>query len=250
MVQNWDVFLMPYEQAVSELKIKFRGMRKQYQQASKHSPIEFVTARVKSVDSIIEKQARRYIADDVLETDMQDIAGVRIMCQFVEDIYAVVDLLHQRTDMTVLEERDYVTNVKSSGYRSYHVIIEYPVQLVDGEKKILAEIQIRTMSMNFWATIEHSLNYKYQGEFPDDLKARLKRAAEASFQLDKEMSEIREEIQEAQQLFSYGKGQDLPQMQGMQFKDSDNQTDGDESSNTDDSGASRQHDDGQDDGEK
>ncbi|WP_127848959.1 GTP pyrophosphokinase [Lacticaseibacillus hulanensis] len=217
MVQNWDQFLMPYEQAVAELKIKFRGMRKQYQQASKHSPIEFVTARVKSVDSIIEKQARRYIDDDVLETDMQDIAGVRIMCQFVEDIYEVVNLLHQRTDMEVLEERDYVTNVKSSGYRSYHVVIEYPVQLVDGEKKILAEIQIRTMSMNFWATIEHSLNYKYQGEFPDDLKARLKRAAEASFQLDKEMSEIREEIQEAQQLFSYGKGQDLPQMSGMQY---------------------------------
>ena len=109
--------------------------------------------------------------------------------------------------MTIIEERDYVSNVKPSGYRSYHIVIEYPVQLISGEKKILAEIQIRTMSMNFWATIEHSLNYKYQGEFPDSLKARLKRAAEASFMLDKEMSEIREEIQEAQQLFSYGKWQ-------------------------------------------
>ena len=86
-------------------------------------------------------------------------------------------------------------------------MVEYPVQLISGEKLILAEIQIRTMSMNFWATIEHSLNYKYQGEFPETLKARLKRAAEASFMLDKEMSEIREEIQEAQQLFSYGKWQ-------------------------------------------
>lgn len=250
MVKNWDVFLMPYEQAVSELKIKFRGMRKQYQQASKHSPIEFVTARVKSVDSIIEKQSRRYISDDLLESDMQDIAGLRIMCQFVEDIYAVVDLLHKRKDMTIVEERDYVTNVKSSGYRSYHVIIEYPVQLVDGEKKILAEIQIRTMSMNFWATIEHSLNYKYKGEFPDDLKARLKRAAEASFQLDKEMSEIREEIQEAQELFSYGKGQDLPKMQGMQFSDGDGAAGTDSSANTDDSGASRQDTDDKDNGEK
>ncbi|MDN6433792.1 MAG: GTP pyrophosphokinase family protein, partial [Lacticaseibacillus paracasei] len=83
----------------------------------------------------------------------------------------------------------------------------YPVQLIHGEKKILAEVQIRTMSMNFWATIEHSLNYKYNGEFPDTLKARLKRAAEASFMLDKEMSDIREEIQEAQHLFVYGKGQ-------------------------------------------
>ncbi|WP_407893302.1 GTP pyrophosphokinase [Lacticaseibacillus sp. N501-2] len=210
MQRDWDSFLMPYYQAVDELKIKFRGMRKQFQQANEHTPIEFVTGRVKPVDSIIEKQSRRYISDQLLEQDMQDIAGLRIMCQFVEDIYQVVDLLHKRTDMKIVEERDYVTNVKPSGYRSYHVVIEYPVQLIHGEKKLLAEVQIRTMAMNFWATIEHSLNYKYQGEFPDDLKARLKRAAEASFMLDEEMSEIREEIQEAQQLFSYGKGQNVP----------------------------------------
>lgn len=207
MQRDWDSFLMPYEQAVGELKIKFRGMRKQFQQANEHTPIEFVTGRVKPVSSIIEKQSRRFISDELLEQDMQDIAGLRIMCQFVEDIYQVVALLRQRTDMKIVEERDYVTNVKPSGYRSYHVVIEYPVQLIHGEKKILAEVQIRTMSMNFWATIEHSLNYKYNGEFPDTLKARLKRAAEASFMLDKEMSDIREEIQEAQHLFVYGKGQ-------------------------------------------
>ncbi|ANJ69781.1 MULTISPECIES: GTP pyrophosphokinase [Latilactobacillus] len=207
MVENWKKFLMPYEQAVSELKIKLRGMRKQYQQNNEHAPIEFVTGRVKPIDSIKEKMQRRYITEDLLEQDMQDIAGLRIMCQFVEDIHEIVGLLHQRTDMKIVEERDYVSNVKPSGYRSYHIVIEYPVQLISGEKLILAEIQIRTMSMNFWATIEHSLNYKYQGEFPETLKARLKRAAEASFMLDKEMSEIREEIQEAQQLFSYGKWQ-------------------------------------------
>ncbi|WP_461215220.1 GTP pyrophosphokinase [Lacticaseibacillus sp. GG6-2] len=219
MQRDWDSFLMPYQQAVSELKIKFRGMRKQFQQANEHTPIEFVTGRVKPVDSIIEKQSRRFISDDLLEQDMQDIAGLRIMCQFVEDIYQVVDLLHKRTDLKIVEERDYVTNVKPSGYRSYHVVIEYPVQLVHGEKKLLAEVQIRTMSMNFWATIEHSLNYKYQGEFPDELKARLKRAAEASFMLDEEMSEIREEIQEAQQLFSYGKGQNVPMARDRDKKD-------------------------------
>ena len=136
---------------------------------------------------------------------MQDIAGLRIMCQFVEDIYAVVDLLRERGDIAILEERDYVTNVKPSGYRSYHIVIEYPVQLITGEKKILAEIQVRTLAMNFWATVEHSLNYKYQGDFPTKLADRLQRAAAAAFKLDQEMSEIREEIQEAQNLFSYGK---------------------------------------------
>ena len=85
-------------------------------------------------------------------------------------------------------------------------MIEYPVQLIDGEKIILAEIQIRTLAMNFWATIEHSLNYKYQGEFPAEISERLRRSAEAAYQLDEEMSNIREEIQEAQRLFSHGKG--------------------------------------------
>ncbi len=205
MAENWRHFLLPYQQAVDELKIKLRGMRKQFQDLNQHAPIEFVTGRVKPVDSIKEKMVRRHIEQDRLEQDMQDIAGLRIMCQFVEDIYQVVDLLRQRSDMTILEERDYITNAKPSGYRSYHIVVEYPVQLVSGEKKLLTEIQVRTLSMNFWATIEHSLNYKYQGDFPNDLSARLQRAGEAAFKLDNEMSEIREEIQEAQNLFSYGK---------------------------------------------
>lgn len=205
MIENWQHFLLPYQQAVNELKVKLRGMRKQYQDEEQHSPIEFVTGRVKPVESIKEKMVRRHVQADRLEQDMQDIAGLRIMCQFVEDIYKVVDLLRQRSDMTILEERDYISNVKPSGYRSYHIVIEYPVQLITGEKRILAEIQIRTLAMNFWATIEHSLNYKYQGAFPEELSARLQRAAEAAFRLDNEMSEIREEIKEAQNLFSYKK---------------------------------------------
>ncbi|EGS38028.1 RelA/SpoT domain protein [Limosilactobacillus oris F0423] len=205
MIENWQHFLLPYQQAVNELKVKLRGMRKQYQDEEQHSPIEFVTGRVKPVESIKEKMVRRHVQADRLEQDMQDIAGLRIMCQFVEDIYQVVDLLRQRSDMTILEERDYISNVKLSGYRSYHIVIEYPVQLISGEKRILAEIQVRTLAMNFWATIEHSLNYKYQGAFPEELSARLQRAAEAAFHLDNEMSEIREEIQEAQNLFSYKK---------------------------------------------
>ncbi|AGL88485.1 GTP pyrophosphokinase family protein [Limosilactobacillus fermentum] len=205
MIEDWHAFLLPYQQAVNELKVKLRGMRKQYQESAQHSPIEFVTGRVKPVDSIKEKMVRRHVSEDRLEQDMQDIAGLRIMCQFVEDIYAVVDLLRERGDIVILEERDYVTNVKPSGYRSYHIVIEYPVQLITGEKKILAEIQVRTLAMNFWATVEHSLNYKYQGDFPTKLADRLQRAAAAAFKLDQEMSEIREEIQEAQNLFSYGK---------------------------------------------
>ena len=206
MIRDWEEFLAPYEQAVSELKVKLRGIRKQYREQNKHVPIEFVTGRVKPVDSILTKSKLRGIALDRLEEEMSDIAGLRIMCQFVEDIHQVVELLRTRKDMKVIIERDYITNKKTSGYRSYHLVIEYPVQLIDGEKIILAEIQIRTLAMNFWATIEHSLNYKYQGEFPAEISERLRRSAEAAYQLDEEMSNIREEIQEAQRLFSHGKG--------------------------------------------
>lgn len=206
MIRDWEEFLAPYEQAVSELKVKLRGIRKQYREQNKHVPIEFVTGRVKPVDSILTKSKLRGIALDRLEEEISDIAGLRIMCQFVEDIHQVVELLRTRKDMKVIIERDYITNKKASGYRSYHLVIEYPVQLIDGEKIILAEIQIRTLAMNFWATIEHSLNYKYQGEFPAEISERLRRSAEAAYQLDEEMSNIREEIQEAQRLFSHGKG--------------------------------------------
>lgn len=198
MIKDWDTFLLPYSQAVSELKVKLRGMRTQFLKNGEESPIEFVTGRVKPVESIKEKMVRRQVLAERIEQDMQDIAGVRVMCQFVEDIYEVVDLIRKRTDMTVIEERDYVENEKPSGYRSYHIVVEYPVQMMNGQKKILAEIQVRTLEMNFWATIEHSLNYKFDGEFPKELRTRLQKASVKSYELDKEMSEIRKQILLAQ----------------------------------------------------
>ena len=195
-MKDWDLFLWPYQQAVSELKVKFRSLRQSFLNKGEHSPIEFVVGRVKTVDSIKEKMTRRVIAPEVIENDMQDIAGIRIMCQFVDDIYRVVDLIHERQDMQVVEERDYIQNAKPSGYRSYHMVIEYSVFLPDGPKKIIAEIQIRTLAMNFWATVEHTLNYKYQGKYPEDISKRLKTTAEAAYKLDEEMSSIKDEVQE------------------------------------------------------
>lgn len=207
-MKDWDLFLWPYQQAVSELKVKFRSLRQSFLNKGEHSPIKFVVGRVKTVDSIKEKMTRRVIAPDVIENDMQDIAGIRIMCQFVDDIYRVVDLIHQRQDMQVIEERDYIQNAKPSGYRSYHMVIEYSVFLPDGPKKIIAEIQIRTLAMNFWATVEHTLNYKYQGKYPEDISKRLKSTAEAAYKLDEEMSSIKDEVQEAQRIFTKSKGKE------------------------------------------
>lgn len=204
-MQQWNQFLEPYKQAVAELKVKLKGLRSQYELEEVHTPVEFVTGRVKPLASIYDKTLEKGISfepSEKLAIEIPDIAGLRIMCQFVDDIENVVDKLKQRTDMTVIEERDYVSSKKSSGYRSYHIIIKYPVQTIHGEKTIRAEIQIRTLAMNFWASIEHSLNYKYKGELPDEIRHRLKRAAEAAFRLDEEMSLIRDEIHDAQQYFS------------------------------------------------
>lgn len=198
---NWEEFLDPYIQTVGELKIKLRGVRKQYRKANRHSPIEFVTGRVKPIESIKEKMVLRNIRLENLALDMQDIAGVRVMVQFVDDVEEVLDIIRKRKDMKIVYERDYITNMKASGYRSYHVVVEYPVDTINGNETVLAEIQIRTLSMNFWATIEHSLNYKYRGNFPDEIKKRLEVTAKIAYQLDEEMRKIRDDIQEAQALF-------------------------------------------------
>lgn len=200
-IREWKTFLFPYEQAVEELKVKLRCIRKEYRKKNEYSPIEFITGRVKEISSILEKANKFGIPLDRLEYEIEDIAGIRIMCQFVDDIWKVVEILRNRKDMQILYEKDYVTNVKGSGYRSYHIIIKYPVSMAEGQKEILAEFQIRTLAMNFWATIEHSLNYKYKHDIPEDIKIKLKSAADAAFQLDEEMLEIKDEITDAQRLF-------------------------------------------------
>lgn len=200
-IREWKTFLIPYEQAVEELKVKFRSIRTEYRIKNEYSPIEFVTGRVKEISSILEKANKFNIPIDRIEYEMEDIAGIRVMCQFVDDVQKVVDLIRERKDMQIIYEKDYVTNVKGSGYRSYHVIIKYPVNMAEGQKIILAEFQIRTLAMNFWATIEHSLNYKYKHDIPENIKFKLKSAADAAFQLDQQMLEIKDEIKDAQKIF-------------------------------------------------
>lgn len=199
--RDWSKFLIPYEQTIEELKVKFKALRLELKQKEEFSPIEFVTGRIKKTSSILEKAKRLNVPMDQIESGIEDIAGIRIMCQFVEDIYRVAEIIRERSDMVLLREKNYIQDKKDSGYRSFHMIVEYPVQTALGMKRVLAEIQIRTLAMNFWATIEHSLNYKYKHSLPMEVQQRLMKAAEAAFQLDEEMSSIREDIVEAQKQF-------------------------------------------------
>lgn len=198
---DWGTFYVPYEQAIEELKIKLRGIRKEYRKRNEYSPIEFITGRVKELSSMLEKANKFNIPHDRLRVELEDIAGIRIMVQFVDDIWTVVELIRSRQDMNVMYEKDYVTNVKPSGYRSYHMVLKYPVNMAERTVDILVEIQIRTLAMNFWATAEHSLNYKYKQQIPENIRQKLKQSAESAYQLDEVMMEIKDEIKDAQRLF-------------------------------------------------
>lgn len=197
-IQLWRNLLSPYELAVHELTEKFQHLISEHKERGLYSPIEQVQGRVKSVTSILEKMKRKNIPFEELEDAVEDIAGIRLICQFVEDIQRVASLISHRSDMEVKCIKDYVSHMKESGYRSYHMVIYYHVETLNGPRKLQVEIQIRTMAMNFWATIEHSLQYKYKTNIPPHVKERLNKAAEAILELDNEMSSVRSEIMDAQ----------------------------------------------------
>ncbi|MDO4522631.1 MAG: GTP pyrophosphokinase family protein [Eubacteriales bacterium] len=197
-IHSWRDMLDPYDLAVRELITKFEHLQYEHKVRGIYCPIERVTGRVKSISSILDKMQKKHVEISEIETRFEDLAGVRIICQFVEDIPKVVHMIHERTDMHVKYEKDYIEHMKSSGYRSYHVIVDYEVQTMMGPKKIQAEIQIRTMGMNFWSTIEHSLQYKYKQNIPPHIREKLMKCAEAIVHLDSEMSSVREEIMDAQ----------------------------------------------------
>lgn len=201
-IQLWREILEPYELAVDELVVKFRHLIDASRKAGKYSPIEQVNGRVKSISSILEKCQKKNVEFDRFEEKIEDIAGIRIICQFVEDIYKVAEIISNRTDMRIKSEKDYISKVKESGYRSYHMIVYYTVESVKGPKELQVEIQIRTLAMDFWATIEHSLQYKYKKNMPAVLRERLHKAAEAIVVLDEEMASVRDEIMDAQNSFN------------------------------------------------
>lgn len=201
-IQLWREILDPYSSAVDELVTKFNHVIDEYRHAGAYSPIEQVTGRVKTISSILEKSQKKGIDLRDFENTMEDIAGIRLICQFVEDIDKVVDIIKMRSDMRIKSEKDYINNRKQSGYRSYHLIVYYNVETLKGKKELQVEIQIRTLAMNFWATIEHSLQYKYKKNMPEHIKDRLSSAAEAILILDREMSMVRDEIMDAQNSFT------------------------------------------------
>ncbi len=192
----WKSFLLPYELAVGGFIIKLESMRKDFILKDASSPIEIVSGRVKTVSSILEKAQRLNIDFSRIKEDVYDIAGVRITCKYIQDVYKVYELLKTRKDVDIFLVKDYIKNPKPSGYRSLHVIARYNVETLEGQSPINIEFQIRTHAMHLWASIEHSLKYKYYRKIPEEIQERLLRVAEVTTKLDDEMSNIQIAVEE------------------------------------------------------
>jgi len=195
---DWDKVFLPYKQATDEVYVKFTNLSYQLNKLYNSSPIFTVEARVKTVSSILAKAQRKKIPLQNIERSVWDIAGIRIICRFVDDIDLVVEHIKTRGDMEIVDDRDYVSSQKSSGYRGRHLIIRYHVITAMGSKDVLCEIQIRTLAMNMWAVTEHSLRYKHNGVIPENIHRRLMRTAEAAYVLDSDTNIIRDYILEAE----------------------------------------------------
>ncbi|GAB1528698.1 MULTISPECIES: GTP pyrophosphokinase family protein [Brevibacillus] len=200
VLNNMVHFLAPYEQAVEELKLKLKGIKYGFQKSGRYSPIEFVVGRVKKVDSLVKKANEKGIdfLGDHWQSDVarevQDIAGLRVVCRYVDDVREVLQLLQEREDIVIHDVKDYIAAPKESGYRSIHMIVSYTVYHGSEKRTLFCEIQIRTLGMNFWATNEHELRYKYAGNIPTDVLQQLHEASVITHQLDVLMNNLRQEI--------------------------------------------------------
>ncbi len=188
--------LMVYEFALDAMMLKVNMLREDLRLTRDYNPIEHVNARVKSPQSILDKARRKGIAftPESLREQMLDIAGLRLTCSFQADIYQVRDQLLADSDLRLVTERDYIANPKANGYQSLHLIVEVPLHLSGGTERVPVEIQLRTVAMDFWASLEHKIYYKYHGEVPRHLTDSLKLAADMAATLDTTMERLYEEV--------------------------------------------------------
>lgn len=194
--QQYRELMQLYDAAVREVRTKVEILDAEFRVRYARNPIHHIDTRLKSPASIVEKLNRKGLPQtlEAIEQNLTDIAGVRIVCNYVEDIYHIAELLLRQQDIELVRKRDYIQSPKESGYRSLHLVIRIPVFLSSHTELVPVEIQIRTIAMDFWASLEHQLRYKSDQETTQKLRRRLQRCAEQSAQLDQEMQSIYQEI--------------------------------------------------------
>lgn len=194
----FDLLMSYYQCAVMEIETKFRVLNQEYSLEYDKNPIEGIKTRIKSYDSIVRKIRRKNIPMSLtaIEENIKDIAGVRVICSFPEDIYELADSFLRQDDIVLIEKKDYIKNPKPSGYRSLHLIVQVPIFLQKNKKMVNVEVQFRTIAMDFWASLEHKIYYKFEGDAPEYISRDLRECAEMVSTLDEKMLSLNEAIKE------------------------------------------------------
>lgn len=195
-------FMLAYKFALDEVSTKINILEEEFQLIHEYNPIEHINTRLKTPESIIQKALRKNIGLSLssIKENMRDIAGIRINCSFNSDIYKLSEMIQKQQDIEVIEYKDYIQNPKPNGYRSLHLILKIPVFMSDRVEHVFVEMQIRTIAMDFWASLEHKIFYKFDKSVPEKMLKELKDAAESANELDQKMENLHREINEIKRM--------------------------------------------------
>lgn len=195
-IDSWKEVNLIYNAALKQVETKIEILNDEFQHVHQYNPIEHIKARIKTPESIV-KKLKRHGHESTIDNMVKyinDIAGIRVICSFTSDIYRIAEMLGQQKDIQILNVKDYITYPKASGYKSYHMIVTVPVYLSDRIVDTKVEIQIRTVAMDFWASLEHKIHYKFEGDAPEHIKSELVECAKMVSDLDVRMLSLNEEI--------------------------------------------------------
>src|SRR5699024_5646398 len=200
-VLDYKDLMMGYACAIKEINTKFEVLDTEFEVRYKRNPISSIETRLKSQTSILEKMARLGIAPsrENIENNLNDIAGIRVICSYIDDIYFLADALTKQDDIKLIKRKDYISNPKPNGYRSLHLIVSVPIFFAESSKEVKAEVQICTVAMDFWASLEHQIKYKKNVKNADKVIARLKECADEIAHVDETMQQIRMEMDKIQE---------------------------------------------------
>ena len=196
VVQKYKRLMAYYRCAMMEVETKFNVLNEEFSLRYDRNPINGIKSRLKRLDSIQEKLHRKQLPFDMqtIETHIHDVAGVRVVCAFVEDVYLLAEALLKQDDVMLIEKKDYIANPKPNGYRSLHLIVTVPIFLEHEKRVMQVEIQLRTIAMDFWASLEHQLRYKKDFVFTEEMAQELRDCAQLSAQVDLRMDSLRERL--------------------------------------------------------
>lgn len=196
-IDSWKEVTLIYNSALKQISTKLEILNDEFQHVHRYNPIEHIKSRIKTPESIVKKLKKHGYESTIgnMVRYVNDIAGIRVICSFTSDIYQIAEMISNQSDINVISVKDYIVNPKPSGYKSYHMLVTVPVYLSDRIEQTKVEIQIRTVAMDFWASLEHKIHYKFEGNAPDQIKDQLVECSRIVSDLDARMLSLNKEIQ-------------------------------------------------------